>query len=258
MFWTGKKSPVDQESEDWLIECWQWLIDNLDGFEKFRSFPLVLPTFDFFPMAAAEGHATAIEIFEIVAGLTGTANWPFDLIPQEDDINPVLGPLTVVQNAEAGPAGTFSVPSTARLAITYNPGLLDRPIPLIATFAHEIAHAILLTIREEVPGGPDLEEWATDVATVYLGFGLFGANSSVDFHQFSDVGSGSQGWSFRGVGYLNEAEWAFSLAIFLTLRGQAPEDAYKWLKPALRTLLKKSMRYLARHPERLAPLQGGA
>lgn len=254
MFWTGRKSPLDGESEDWLIDCWRWLLDNLDDLDKFRASPLVLPDGKFFPLRGGQGHAQAEEIFKIVANLTGTANWPFELVPQAEDIDPAVGPLTLVRNVGYGPAGTFSVNPSKRLIVTYNPGLLDNPLALIATLVHEIAHAILLTIKEEVPGGPDLQEWATDVSTVFMGFGLFGANSAVEFRQFTDVGSGSQGWSLRRSGYLNEAEWAFSLAIFLSLRKEPLQTVSEWLKPSPKALLKQSMKYLDRHPDRLAKL----
>ncbi len=53
----------------------------------------------------------------------------------------------------------------------------------------------------------------TDLATVFFGFGVFGGNQSFQFSQFRDVGSGTQGWSTRRLGYLTQNEWGFALAI---------------------------------------------
>jgi hypothetical protein len=125
---------------------------------------------------------------------------------------------------------------------------------LIGTFIHEIAHAILSGVEQEIPGGSEMEEYATDLATAFLGFGVFGANSAFDFQQYSDIGTGTQGWSVRGLGYLTEAEWVFAIAIFLSLRNESMASVAEWLKPTPRTLLKKAMRYLERHPERLSSL----
>lgn len=255
MFWLGRRPSVDEETEEWLIACWRWLLDNLDDLERLRGFPLVLPNTAFFPPTRKEGHERAGHYFRTVAELSGTAAWPFDLIPQQEGFNPNLGPLAVVQNVEPGPAGTFSFRPGQRLTVSYDPDLLERPMDLIATFIHEIAHAILMGIEQEVPGGGDMEEYATDVATVFLGFGVFGANAAFEFQQFSDAGTGTQGWSMRGAGYLTEAEWAFAIAIFLSLRNESIASIAEWLKPTPGTLLKKSMRYLDRYPDRLSALR---
>lgn len=254
MFWFGRKSPVDEETEDWIVACWRWLLDNLNGLEELRRFPLVLPNMAFFPPTRKEGHEKAQHVFQTVAELCGAGAWPFDLVSQEEGFNPNLGPLAVVQNVQPEPAGTFSYRPDKRLTVSYDPALLERPSNLIATFAHEIAHAIMLGIEQEVPGGLEMEEYATDVATVFLGFGVFGANSAFEFQQFSDVGTGTQGWSVQGTGYLTEAEWAFAIAIFLSLRNESMASVAEWLKPTPGTLLKKAMRYLERHPERLSSL----
>ncbi|MDJ0941924.1 MAG: hypothetical protein QNJ30_00540 [Kiloniellales bacterium] len=254
MFWNRAKSPIDEETEDWLIECWSWLLANLIGLEQLRELPLVLPTPEFFPPSDAVGHDRADHVFRSVAAWSWTQDWPFVLVPQEEGFNPVLGPMAVVQNVESEPAGTFFLGPGEPMRITYDPALLDRPMSLVATFIHEIAHAILLGIGKDVPGGPEFEEWATDLTTVFLGFGIFGANCAVEFQQFHDVGGGAQGWSLRRSGYLSESEWAFALALFLSSRGESMEAAAPWLKPTPLTLLKKSLRYFERYPERLAAL----
>ena len=258
MFWNRPKSPLDPESEAWLIDCWGWLLENLADLETFRQIPLILPTAEFFPPTEEEGHARAEHVFRTVARLTGTHDWPFVLKRQEEGIDPVVGAQMVVQNIERDPLGTFSVGPDQPLTITYDPALVGRPMNLVATFVHEIAHGILLGIDRDLPGGQELEEWATDLTTVFLGFGVFGANSALEFHQFTDIGAGSQGWSFRGSGYLSEAEWAFALGVFLALKEESYEELEKWLKPAPMANLKQSMRYLDKHPERLAALKQGS
>lgn len=255
MFWFGRKPPIDEETEEWIVACWRWLLDNVDDLERFRRFPLVLPNRAFFPPTRKEGHKRAEHYFRTVAELCGTAAWPFDLVPQQEGVDPHLGPLAVVQSVAPEPAGTFSAGGGQRLTVSYDPALLDRPLNLIATFVHEIAHAILMGIEQEVPGGFDMEEYATDVATAFLGFGVFGANSAFEFQQYTDVGGGAQGWSTRSIGYLTETEWAFAIAIFLSLRAEPMAPVAEWLKPTPRTLLKQAMRYFERNPERLSSLR---
>ena len=48
-----------------------------------------------------------------------------------------------------------------------------------ATFAHELARYLVETFEEPAPGGDALLEPAVDIAAVFMGFGLFMANSAV-------------------------------------------------------------------------------
>ncbi len=142
-------------------------------------------------------------------------------------------------------------PGTFRLAdneaiVTYDPSNLDEPAKLIATFAHELAHYKLAGIVEEPPGGEAAHEFLTDLTTVYLGFGLFGANCAFSFRQHQDVVS--QGWSLSQLGYLGERDWSFAIAVFLALRGETPARLKPFLKPYLFSDVVKASRYLQKRP----------
>ncbi|TKB24058.1 MAG: hypothetical protein E5W69_08365, partial [Mesorhizobium sp.] len=139
----------------------------------------------------------------------------FNLVPQEDSIDPVFGPLQVLQNAPREPAGTFSVSLGGAMTITYNPAIVPKPMKLITTFAHEICHPLLLSVSEEPPGGSEMEEFATDLAATFFGFGIFNSNTAASFTQYRDTATGTQGWSFERQGYLSPAERAFALALFI-------------------------------------------
>ena len=78
--------------------------------------------------------------------------------------------------------------------------------------------------------------------TVYLGFGIFGANSAFNFSQHRDVMS--QGWKYSRHGYLGERGLIFALAIFLELKKQTSDDVEPLLKRHLFSELKKARRYL--------------
>jgi len=62
-----------------------------------------------------------------------------------------------------------------------------------------------------------LPEHATDLASVFLGFGIFTANSAFHFQQFSN--SQTFGWRSRSLGYLGEVDCAAALAIYAELCG---------------------------------------
>ena len=73
------------------------------------------------------------------------------------------------------------------MVITYNPSLTDDIDAMIATFAHELGHYLMSTAKTAPPGGWELHELHTDLTAVYLGFGLFLANSARSFGQFQSA-----------------------------------------------------------------------
>jgi len=255
LFW-HPKSPLSPEDEHWQIECWHWLLSNFGGISALSGTDLILPTGTFFPPTEHSGHERAHHIFTCVAGYMNISVEQFDLIPQEDSVDPALGPLMVVQNAPRSPAGTFSTANGANLRITYDPAMLDRPDELIATLAHELCHPLLLSIQDPPPGGDDYEEFATDLATVYFGFGLFGANNAFSFQQYSDAATGTQGWSTRRLGYLTEPEWGFALAIFHFLTTRPDAASKNHLKPSISTYYRKSAKYIGANKEKFEHLKG--
>jgi len=251
-FWKSRP-PLDNDDLEWQLECWGWLLSNFGGLAALEDTPMILPTGAFFAPSESQGHDRAQILFETIARYMSVDPGEFDLVPQDESIDPKLGDLAIVQNAPSSPAGTFQYGADQRLRVTYDPASIERPMELIATLAHEICHAILFTTDDEPPGGADCEEFATDLAVTFFGFGVFAANSAFEFRQFSD--GVTQGWSTRRQGYLTEAEWGFSLAVFLSLKGESADAALKHLKPALASHLKKSLKYLDNNPGLLAPLK---
>ncbi|MEO9876391.1 MAG: hypothetical protein ABJM26_15600 [Anderseniella sp.] len=246
MLWKTK-SPLQPNDEDWQLACWRWLFENFNDTHPITETPLIQPNGTYFPSTNLTGHTKAQYIFELVTRHMRVPAEGFKLVPQQETVDPRVGNLLIVQNAPASPAGTFQLQANNELTITYDPAGLDRPVQFIATLAHEVSHALLFTTRETPPGGDDCEEFATDLAVTYFGFGLFGANSAFEFRQFSDMGSGMQGWETRRLGYLTEAEWSFSLAVFLLISGRDETETLNLLKPGPAAYLKKSFKYLRKN-----------
>lgn len=246
------KSPLTQDDQDWQLECWRWLLNHLGGVTSLKSTALVLPTDRFFPETDLAGHDRAQYLFGLVAGYLDVPADRFRLEAQEAPIDPNLGGLMVVQGGPVDPAGTFRADDDGEMAITYNPDSVGRPVELVATLAHELCHPILLSIADPPPGGPDCEEFATDLAMTYLGFGLFGANNAFKFQQFNDAAMGTQGWSTSRLGYLSPAEWGFSLAIFVGLAGHSGDLVSKYLSDTVLPYYKKAGKYLSANPEVMA------
>jgi hypothetical protein len=245
---------LDAEVEHWHLESWAWFFRQFGGPADLELSPIVLPTAAFFPASETKGHARALHILDCVKQHARMADWPCRLKAQAERPQLRVGDVTALKlNHTLFPAGTFSASGNEAL-VTYDPVSVNDPMKLVATLSHELAHYKLASVAEEPPGGEDGHEPATDLLTVYLGFGVFGANSAFNFSQHQDAVS--QGWSYSRLGYLSEREWVFALAVFFTLKRQPAQQVHRYLKSHLITDLGKAMRYLAKKPDLLAGLSG--
>jgi hypothetical protein len=243
---------LDPDDEVWQLETWKWLLDSLGGLDDLKLSPLVMPSRVFFPPTSATGHERAEYIFGLVKQHARLNDWSCRLVAQPQRPGARVGEVAALK-FESGqmPLGTFGVEGN-QVVITYDPASLDNPGTLVATLAHELAHYLLATLPEPPPGGPDNLEFATDLTTVYLGFGVFGANLAFHFEQHQDVLS--QGWSWSRQGYLSQREWCFALATFFVLRQKPVEDAKPFLKDHVYSDVSKAMSYLQKDRTLLAPL----
>mgnify|MGYP000451072419 CR=1 FL=1 len=238
-----KTKPLLSQSDiEFQVATFKWLLKNFGGDEFYKITELVLPTKEYFPSKVDTAEGAASETFEAVKKHAGLEDWRCKLEIQEEDVNPVVAPTIAIQNAPTSPHGTFQATEENEVVITYNPALASQPTQLVATFAHELAHYLTATSKEEPPGGWENWEFATDIAATFLGFGVFMANSAFSFSQYTN--SDSQGWKSSRNGYLSESEHIYALAIFNELKGISTEVASGHLKPHLKKLLKKAHKEL--------------
>ncbi|MGL4488662.1 MAG: hypothetical protein ACRCU5_04370, partial [Rhizobiaceae bacterium] len=205
MFWKAKPT-INEDDEQRQLEAWRWLIDNLGGLDVLAAKPTQCPSHKDFPKSGLSGHQHVAHVFGQIAQKIGVDPNSFKLVAQDTAIDAVVGPLAVVANVPLMPAGTYQLDGNSHL-VSYDPALARDLEKLIGTLAHEICHPILFNIPTAPPGNEDAEEFATDLATVFFGFGLFGGNQSFQFNQFRDDATGTQGWSTQRLGYLSQNEW---------------------------------------------------
>lgn len=239
MFQLFKSKPLLSEADlTFQVATYAWLLKHFGGDDFYKTTQLVLPTSSFFPEQVSEPKQAALATFESVKQHAGMATWQCQLVAQDDDINPVVSPTMVVQNAPVQPNGTFQATEDNNVVITYKPSLIGQPIQLVATLAHELSHYLTATAQEPPPGGWENWEFATDITATFLGFGIFMANSAFNFRQYSNAES--QGWQSNTSGYLSEQEHIYALAIFLKLKQLPISHALVHLKPHFRKFLKKA------------------
>jgi hypothetical protein len=206
------KSFLDPARRDWQFAAFAWLLRNGGGYPKFLDTALVLPTEAFFPDHAMDGHAGIAALFRRVREHAGMGDWPCSVEPDASAERPWL-------------SGASSVP-----VIRYRPDSLE-PTSLVAAFARELARYYTETFDETAPGGAALAESALDITAVFMGFGVFMANSAL-------------GCTGHG---LNEGEIAHALAIFCLLRRMPTESVDAHLNPHLRKYLRLAARDLVQY-----------
>jgi hypothetical protein len=214
------KAFLDAPRREWQFGAFAWLLRNCGGYAKFLETTLVLPTEDHFPDRGMKGHAAAAALFRQVRDHAGMADWPCVVEPRPD-----AEPMLTI--------GEDRIP-----VITYRPDETDQTV-LVATFARELARYLVETFDEIPPGGEALREQSIDIAAVFLGFGVFMANSKLSSARHA----------------LNEGEFANALALFCLLRKIDPESIDAHLNPHLRKYVRLAACDLVQHGIRFRELR---
>jgi hypothetical protein len=250
----GPRLPIDADELDFQLATFKWLQRQ---FGELGDAALVLPTPEFFP-SVESGRADPRKLFDDVRRAAGMDEWPCRLEAGAAERPIEAGNAHLLRHeGEPPPCGTFRVEEEDgghRAVITYNPSMANDPIGLAATFAHELGHYMMATSAGTPPGGWELHELHTDIAAVYLGFGIFLANSARSFSQFQS--GGQSGWSARWQGYLSEGALVTALVVRERLAVRDAAAAKPYLKDYLQSDLRKAEGALRRlHPDMQAAVE---
>ena len=183
MFGLRPKMPVTEEERVWVDEGFQRL-EAMLGRSRMERTTVVLPSDAFFP-DHWDGTESALEaLFCRVCGYMGVDRSQIELAVSSDDAE-LLEMLPAYSiHGQNNPAGLqFGSHGEERALIVVRSSLLKDTLALVATLAHELCHVILLDGGLQQRDSEDMEPM-TDLATVYLGLGVFTANASRQFRQY--------------------------------------------------------------------------
>lgn len=107
-----------------------------------------------------------------------------------------------------------------KFQIYVHESLFQKPVNLVATLTHELAHVRLLGEHFLVSRYHPQHELLTEMFCVYCGLGVFRTNSAFDFN------NGFDGWSWKTSGYLREESWLYLLGLYALSRN---EDEPAWI-----------------------------
>jgi hypothetical protein len=125
--------------------------------------------------------------------------------------------------------------------IDLNPLQLSDPESVVGTLAHELAHEILIGGGLVEDNNEDLERM-TDLLPIFLGLGIFGANSALREQSFRE--GRTSWWSIQKRGYLPMRMHAYGLALFAWARQEALPGWSAHLRLDIREAMLSGLKFL--------------
>ena len=230
------QSPLTDEQRQWIDDRFDWL-QNEFGIGRLNG-EVYLPNEKFFP----DPYVPAIDGAESLLNRVCTymsidrSRLELKLFTRDTSYSDIKTP----SQQFAGAAGVFE-PGDSTITIWLEQSMLNNPESLISTIAHELGHVLLLADNRYSRENEDHER-LTDLMTVFFGFGVFSANSSLVEENWR-VGNVS-GWSIGTMGYLSLAEYAYALAVYAFRRNEASPQWLKSLRPDVKKLFRLEYSHL--------------
>lgn len=249
------KLPVSDQDRLWVNEGFRRL-EKMLGRRRLLEATVVLPAAEHFPDPYDKTPEAVEKLFCRVCSFMQVDRGSIDLEIFPDETEELVKMLPSWRGTGAkSAAGLYFHPTekdgheesfrdNGRAIVALKNTLLKDPLLLVATAAHELGHVILL-------GGGLLErstsdhEPMTDLLTVYLGFGIFTANSARRFKQYQE--ERRIGWAMRTLGYLPEEVYGYALAKFAAERGDEKAEWAKHLSTNVRSYFNCSRAWLKKN-----------
>jgi hypothetical protein len=225
-------------SRRWIRSSMNWLVGEFGRAVLLR--PIVEPTeiipagYDGSREAAEELCRRVAERMDLPPDQCGLS---FELVGEGIRRPAYRGTVTVVREQ----SGRW-IRGTDRNEIQLASALADDPVALIAIYAHEIGHELLLGSGRVSPVRRLDHESLTDLLTVFYGLGIFTANAAYERRPRS-TGRGKQPLA---RGYLRESALSEALAYYALLRGERRPDWDRYLDPPVRRGMRNHLAVLHR------------
>lgn len=246
--------PLTRQEKDWIEDSLLWLIKEF-GWDYFLKHPVILPEQSFFPDRYKATEECVNKVAQRVCSYMDVDFGQIEiyLFSEGEDMSSKYR-LGRTESKE-GAAGLYYHPteSQPRPIIAIKDNDLKNPTKLVATIAHELGHVILLG-GGRISHEDKHHEYLTDLITVFLGLGIFTANSAFQFSQWQD--HSHHGWQASRLGYLSEEMFAYALACYAWLRNESKPSWAKYLSMNVGAYFKRCHKYLLKGGEtKLAALK---
>lgn len=187
MFWSAPKLPITVDEKKWIEQNFLWLLEVF-GKDYFLKKEMILPEARFFPDKFKGTE-------QCVTTLVGRVCGYMDIDPSKIDLYFTADQEDLAakhriggdREQKSGAAGLYygEDRKTSKWVIAINTSQFKNPTSLVGTIAHELGHVLLLGGRKISREEQD-HEYLTDLLTVFMGMGIFTANSAFQFSQWRD------------------------------------------------------------------------
>jgi hypothetical protein len=245
IFKSKKYEPLDYKHRKYFEYNFLWLCDMFPEVDLLER-KIFVPNYNDFPIQWNGSENNAFDAAKIICG---NMQIPFEDIElyfyQEgvEELNAGFTPI-IMQNAEnkLSAAGRYHGKNKkGKYKISINEISLKNAERLITTITHELAHVKLMNLKEFA----NADEHLTDLSTVFFGFGIFTANSSFNFFQNNNR------WGYSRVGYLNQDEWAYSLALLAFSREEDKPEWSLYLNKTIKKEFNRCLKYLLENEDEI-------
>lgn len=254
------KLPISEEERLWVDQGFKRL-EKLLGRRRMLEAKVITPTAEDFPDPYNKSPQAVEKLFSRVCYYMRVERngIEFEIFPDETEELRALLPswsggsgkraAGLYMHAMEGRASEGSGDFKKNGIVAIRSSQMKDPLSLVATIAHELGHVILLGGGLMRPDNPDHEPM-TDLLTVFLGLGIFTANSASRFKQFQE--ERRIGWSMQRLGYLPEEVFAYALAKFVIERNEEKVAWERHLSTNVRSYFKRSRAWLLKNPQYVA------
>jgi hypothetical protein len=238
-WFSSPKCSVDEESKRWLESLFCWLLEEF-GENVVKNTLVVLPDDDYFPHKFSSKREDIEILFDTVCEYMETTSEGFELVFYQNEDEKLKHSLPYWRSSTKDAAG-FYREEDDKYVVGLKLEEQVNPENLIATMAHEIAHARLLG-EKRISHKNKNHEYLADLTTIIFGMGIFNANSAFNFSQHTS--SRTIGWQASRQGYLSEEQFGYALAMFAYVRCEKSPGWAKFLKIGVKHHFTNSSKYL--------------
>jgi hypothetical protein len=226
--WLRSKCPVSSAAKEWIEKRMDWLTREF-GPERLRDVTVILPTEEFFPDPYNGSKRDACTLFKRVCQY-------MDVDPNRVQLFFYTERRPGWEGQHQGSAGLYAAGS-----VHIEQGNLQDPLALVGTMAHELAHVHLLG-DGRISDQEEDHEALTDLLTVFLGLGIFTANSVL--REVNWNAGQVSGWSMSRRCYLTMDMYGYAFALLAWFRGEESPAWARHLRGDVHAAFKKGLRYL--------------
>jgi len=243
LFSSRSSCPANPEEKELVEHGFEVLAAHL-GESRLRDATVIEPTPAFFPDPWDGSPAAASRLFARVCGFMQIDSGSLDLSFWNEERE---RPSPIANSAETRGASGYYSQKDGIEHVSVNAKELTDPESLVSTIAHELAHVILLGPSGMPHDEPHMEA-ITDLATIYLGLGIFTSNTLLRRRAWTE--GNREGWSVSRKGYISPEMAGWALSLFAWKRSDVKPKWSRHLATDGKAYLKKGLRYLAANPDK--------